>query len=122
MCFLSPLISHSLSLTSPLLYSVLFRILSPTPFCLALSFPPSFFKAWLNPDRLARDKTLSFGDVRDICEQDGERDGGQISAGSPAAGPVETIEARRWVFHFVGFLLSYCSIIHWAAPESQVSK
>lgn len=47
--------------------------------------------------------------MRDIWEQDGERDGGHIPTRSPSAGSVEAIEARRWVFPFSNFYI-YCSI------------
>lgn len=98
MCFLSLLISLSPSL----LYSVLSCILPPTPFFFPCTHFPSFFlKAWLSPDRLAGDKTWSFADVRDIWEQDGERDGGHAPSRSPSAGSVEAIQARRWVFQFL---------------------
>lgn len=98
-----------LSLSPSLLYSVLSCILPPTPFFPCTHFPSFFLEAWLSPDRLAGDKTWSFGDVRDIWEQDGERDGGHIPTRSPSAGSVEAIEARRWVFPFSNFYI-HCSI------------
>lgn len=51
----------------------------------------------MSPDRLAGDKTWSFGEEWDIWEQDGERDGGHVPTWSPSLGSMETLTARRWV-------------------------
>lgn len=108
-----------LSLSVPLIQC---PVLHPAPHPLFFFFPcthfPSFFlKAWLSPDRLAGDKTWSFADVRDIWEQDGERDGGHVPSRSPSAGSVEAIQARRWVFQFLRIPQHPSG----AAPVSQVS-
>ena len=101
LCLLPCLSFYCVSLSQ--LRSVLSCILSPPPpplllFFSALTHFPSFFlKASLSPDRLAGDKTWSFGAERDIWEQDGERDGGHVPTWSPSPGSVETVTARRWV-------------------------
>lgn len=69
----------------------------------------------MSPDRLAGDKTWRLGEERDIWEQDGERDGGHIPAGSPSPGSVETFIARRWV------PFTACVVFSNAAPVDQVS-
>lgn len=74
-------------------------------------FPSFSAKASLSPDRLAGDKTWSLGGERDIWEQDGKGDGGQIPTWSPSSGSVETVVTRRWV------ILSASSC---AAPVEQV--
>lgn len=98
MCFIcNPFLVYHSVLTN---YTVSCLASCPPSFfsLLTLVFPPSPSpKALLNPDRLAGDKTWSFGEKKDIWEQDGKGDGGHIPTWSPSSGSVETIVTRRWV-------------------------